>query len=49
VRHGDPRESWEGNLTKRLRPFFEGKRLNQIGADDVGAYQAKRFLEGKLP
>jgi hypothetical protein len=49
VRHGDPRESWEGNLTKRLRPFFEGKRLNQIGADDVRAYQAKRFLEGKLP
>ena len=26
VRQADPRKSWEGDLTNRLRPFFEAKR-----------------------
>jgi integrase len=46
-RAGDPRASWEGDLTNRLRPFFEGKRLNQITADDVRLYQAQRLGKGK--
>ncbi len=45
----DPRKSWEGDLTNRLRPFFEGKRLIQITADDVRAFQAKRLGQGKHP
>jgi integrase len=32
-----------------LRPFFEAKRLNQITADDIRAYQAHRHLAGKHP
>jgi integrase len=31
----------------RLRPFFAGKRLNQIGPDDIRAYQAERLAKGK--
>jgi len=45
----DPRKSWEGRLTECLRPFFSGKRLNQITADDVRAFQAHRLQEGKHP
>jgi integrase len=32
-----------------LRPVFKGKRLNQIGPDDIRAYQAKRLGDGKHP
>ena len=46
---GDPRKSWEGDLIERLRPFFVGKRLNQITADDVRAYQSERIGKGKHP
>jgi integrase len=46
---GDPRKSWEGDLIERLRPFFRCKRLNQITADDVRAYQAERIGRGKHP
>ena len=46
---GDPRKSWEGDLFERLRPFFVGRRLNQITADDVRAYQAERLGKGKHP
>jgi integrase len=45
----DPRKSWEGRLTECLRPFFSGKRLNQIAADDVRAFQAHRLQERKHP
>jgi integrase len=45
----DPRKSWEGRLTECLRPFFASKRLNQIAADDVRAFQAHRLQEGKHP
>lgn len=48
-RAGEPRTSWEGDLTNRLRPFFEAKRLNQITADDVRLYQAERLGKGKNP
>jgi hypothetical protein len=48
-RAGQPRKSWEGDLTNRLRPFFGGKRLNQITAEDVRAYQAERMGKGKHP
>jgi len=48
-RAGEPRQSWEGDLTNRLRPFFAGKRLHQITADDVRAYQAKRLGQGRNP
>jgi integrase len=48
-RVGEPRKSWEGDLTNRLRPFFAGKRLHQITADDVRAYQAKRLGQGRNP
>jgi integrase len=47
--HVDPRRTWEGYLTNRLRPFFAGKRLHQITADDVRAYQAKRLGQAKNP
>jgi integrase len=40
---------WEGWLTERLRPFFRGKRLNQITADNIRQYQAHRIGEGKHP
>jgi integrase len=46
-RAGQPHKSWEGDLTNRLRSFFEGKRLNQISADDIRAYQAERLGKGK--
>jgi len=46
---GNPRKSWEGDLMERLRPFFAGRRLNQITADDVRAYQAERLGKGKHP
>jgi integrase len=45
----DPRKSWEGYLTERLRSFFAGKRLNQITADDIRSYQADRLKQGKHP
>ena len=45
----DPDRSWEGDLLRRLRPCFAGKRLNQITADDVRAYQAERVQGGKHP
>jgi integrase len=44
-----PRKSWEGRLTECLRPFFASKRLNQITADDVRAFQAHRLQQGKHP
>jgi len=44
---GDPRKNWEGDLMERLRPFFAGRRLNQITADDIRAYQAERLGKGK--
>lgn len=46
---GDPCKSWEGDLIARLRPFFSGRRLNQITADDVRAYQGERLEKGKHP
>jgi integrase len=46
---GDPRKSWEGDLIERLRPFFAGRRLNQIAADDIRAYQVARLGRGKHP
>ena len=46
---GDARKSWEGDLLGRMRPFFRGKRLNQITADDVRAYQSVRIRNGKYP
>jgi len=46
---GDPRKSWEGDLMERLRPFFAGRRLNQITADDIRAYQAERLGKGRHP
>lgn len=49
LRRGDPRKSWEGDLPGRLRPFFRAKRLNQITADDVRAYQAHRLGKKKHP
>jgi integrase len=45
----NPRKSWEGRLTECLRPFFASKRLNQITADDVRAFQTHRLQEGKHP
>ena len=45
----NPRKTWEGRLTERLRPYFAAKRLNQISADDVRAFQASRLGEGKHP
>lgn len=45
----DSRKSWEGRLTECLRPFFASKRLNQITADDVRAFQAHRLREEKHP
>jgi integrase len=49
VRTQDPRKSWEGDVSNPLRPFFESKRLNQITADDIRAYQSRRHLQGKHP
>lgn len=48
-RAGEPRKSWEGDLTNRLRPFFACRRLNQITPDDIRAYQAERLGQGKNP
>jgi len=48
-RPGAPRASWEGDLTNRLRDFFCAKRLNQISADDIRAFQASRIALGKHP
>ena len=45
----DPKKSWEGDLMARLRPLFKGKRLNQINADDIRAFRAKRLADGKHP
>ena len=39
----------EGSYFKGMRGAFAGKRLNQIGADDVRQYQASRLAEGKRP
>ena len=47
--NGDPRKSWEGGPMAQLRPVFPGRRLNQITADDIRAFQAKRLGEGKHP
>src|SRR5437870_4549186 len=41
------RHEWD--CSKPLRAFFLGKRLNQITADDVRAYQAHRIGQGKKP
>ena len=41
------RHEWA--CSKPLRAFFEGKRLNQITADDIRAYQAHRIGQGKKP
>jgi integrase len=43
------RKTWEGYLTERLRPHFKGKRLNQITADDIRAFQAERLEAGIHP
>jgi len=45
----EARKSWEGRLTESLRTFFAGKRLNQITADDIRAFQANRLEAGKHP
>ena len=37
----------EGSHAKAVRAFFEGKRLKQITADDIQAYQAHRIRGGK--
>jgi integrase len=39
----------EADLAKPLRSFFRGRRLNQISADDIRAYQAHRIAQGKHP
>jgi len=39
------RHEWD--CSKPLRAFFNGKRLNQITADDIRAYQAYRVGQGK--
>ena len=41
------RHEWD--CSKPLRVFFQGKRLNQIAADDIRAYQAHRIGQGKKP
>jgi integrase len=41
-----PRKTWEGRLTERLRPYFAGKRLNQITADHIREFQSKRLQAG---
>jgi integrase len=45
----NPRKTWEGRLTECLRPYFSGKRLNQITADSIREFQAQRLREGKHP
>jgi integrase len=40
-------ERWERALVDRLRDFFSVKRLNQITADDVRAFQGHRLGQGK--
>jgi len=39
----------EGDISKPVRAFFRAKRLNQIGADDVKAYQSHRIMQGRKP
>jgi integrase len=41
------RHEWD--CSKPLRIFFQGRRLNQITADDIRAYQAYRIGQGKKP
>jgi integrase len=41
------RHEWD--CSKLLRAFLHGKRLNQITADDIRAYQAHRIGQGKKP
>ena len=45
----EPRKTWEGCLTGCLRPYFRGQRLNQITADDIREFQAKRLQSGIHP
>lgn len=42
-------KTWEGYLTERLRPFFRGKRLGQITAEDIRPFQAQRLEAGIHP
>jgi len=37
----------EGDISKPLRAFFQGRQLNQISADDVKAYQSHRVSQGR--
>jgi integrase len=39
----------EADLAKPARAFFKGRRLNQVGAEDIRAYQAHRLAQGKHP
>ena len=39
----------EADCAKPLRTFFRGKRLNQVAADDIKAYQSARVLQGRKP
>ena len=41
------RHEWD--CSKPVRAFFQGRRLNQIAADDIRAYQANRIGQGKKP
>jgi integrase len=38
----------EASHAKAVRAFFEGKRLKQVRAEDIQAYQAHRIQEGKV-
>jgi len=44
-----PRKTWEGCLTECLRSYFSGKRLNQITADHIRAFQAQSLQAGIHP
>jgi integrase len=39
----------ESDCSKPLRTFFQNKRLNQITAEDIRAFQAHRMAQGKKP
>ena len=39
----------ESDIAKPVRSFFQGRRLDQIRADDVRAYQAHRVTQGRKP
>jgi integrase len=43
----DPRN--EAAHAKPVRAFFRGRRLNQLGADDIRLYQAHRLERGRNP